>query len=305
VSPYFAALPAVAVAWRTAQTAAFGASFVVTISLFLVFADLFPKRLGMNDPEQLAARTVGPMQALIDIVARWCGCSANATDGLFRCSACRCSATTGHLGRHPGDDGGRRAAGVLARREQQVIANVFELHTRTVSSAMTPRDRIAWFRATRRTPVIRARIAAEPFSAYPVCDGVIDHVLGYVDAKDLFQRVLNGEPIPLADEAAAAQGTDRARPADAGRGAGAVPPGPRRLRRDRQRVQPGGGRGHAERRDEHRDGRLCRRRRRRADRARDENSWLIDGVTPITDVLRALRSKRCPTATSTKPWPAS
>ncbi len=48
--------------------------------------------------------------------------------------------------------------------------------------------------------LIRARIAAEPFSTYPVCDGDIDHVVGYVDAKDLFQRVLNNQPISLADD---------------------------------------------------------------------------------------------------------
>jgi Mg2+/Co2+ transporter CorB len=33
-----------------------------------------------------------------------------------------------------------------------------------------------------------------------VCEGDIDHVVGYVDAKDLFQRVLNNQPISLADD---------------------------------------------------------------------------------------------------------
>ena len=91
-------------------------------------------------------------------------------------------------------------AGVLAAREQQVITNVFELDTRTVSSAMSPRDRVAFFLRDEPDSVIRLRIAAEPFSTYPVCEGDIDHVVGYVDAKDLFQRVLNNQPISLADD---------------------------------------------------------------------------------------------------------
>jgi CBS domain containing-hemolysin-like protein len=33
-----------------------------------------------------------------------------------------------------------------------------------------------------------------------VCNGELDKVLGYVDAKVLFQRVLNGQPIRLTDE---------------------------------------------------------------------------------------------------------
>ena len=88
-------------------------------------------------------------------------------------------------------------AGVLALREQQVIANVFELDTRLVSSVMTSRERVAWFQKDDPESVLRARIVAEPFSAYPVCDGDIDHVLGYVDAKDMFQRVLSGQPLAL------------------------------------------------------------------------------------------------------------
>src|SRR5690606_16386826 len=96
------------------------------------------------------------------------------------------------------EDGAR--AGVLAEREQQAIANIFELDSRTVSSAMTPRDRIAYFLRDDPDHVIRARIAEEPFSTYPVCDGDIDHIVGYVDAKDLFQRVLNNQPISLKDD---------------------------------------------------------------------------------------------------------
>jgi CBS domain containing-hemolysin-like protein len=78
---------------------------------------------------------------------------------------------------------------------------VFELDTRTVSSAMTHRDRVAYFRRDEPDEVIRLRIAAEPFSTYPVCEIDIDHVVGYVDAKDLFQRVLNNQSISLRDDA--------------------------------------------------------------------------------------------------------
>jgi CBS domain containing-hemolysin-like protein len=90
-------------------------------------------------------------------------------------------------------------AGVLAAREQQVIANVFELDSRIVASAMTQRERIAFFFKDDADAIIRARIAEEPFSTYPVCDGDIDHVIGYVDAKDLFQRALNNQPLSLQD----------------------------------------------------------------------------------------------------------
>src|SRR5690606_30544467 len=92
-------------------------------------------------------------------------------------------------------------AGWLAFSEQQVIENVFELDTRTVESAMTTRERIVYLLLDDSDEEIRSRIAAEPHSTYLVCDKHIDQVVGYVDASDLFQRVLQNEPLSLRGEA--------------------------------------------------------------------------------------------------------
>jgi CBS domain containing-hemolysin-like protein len=183
-----------------AETAGFITSFVVVTSLFIVFSDLFPKRLSMAEPEKLAIRAAGPMLWCMTVLKPVVWIYSRATDGLFRLlglSAQRDDRVTSDDILALTEAGAR--AGVLARREQQVIANVFELDTRTVGSAMTPRDRIAWFRQDDAETIIRLRIAAEPFSTYPVCDGDLDHLIGYVDAKDLFQRVLNNQPISLTD----------------------------------------------------------------------------------------------------------
>src|SRR3989344_4482059 len=179
-------------------------------------------------------------------------------------------------------------AGVLAAREQQVITNVFELDTRMVSSAMSPRDRVAFFLRDEPDSVIRLRIAAEPFSTYPVCEGDIDNVVGYVDAKDLFQRVLNNHPISLADDSLVRK----------------VLIVPDRLTLSEVLEQF---------RQVHEDfavivnecslvvgvvtlndvmstvmGDLVGPADEEQIVRRDENSWLIDGVTPVEDVLRAL-----------------
>ena len=185
-----------------ASTAGFLLSFVVTTSLFILFADLFPKRLGMTQPEALAVRVVKPMQACMSLFKPLVWVYSRTADGLFKLF----DLPTQRDDRITSEDILAMAeagalSGALAAREQQVIANVFELDTRTVSSAMTHRDRIAYFRRDEPDEVIRLRIAAEPFSTYPVCEIDIDHVVGYVDAKDLFQRVLNNQSISLRDDA--------------------------------------------------------------------------------------------------------
>jgi CBS domain containing-hemolysin-like protein len=196
LSPYYARLFELWLSVEAAQTAAFLASFITIIAVFLVFADLFPKRLGMSSPERLAVRMVGPMQVLITTFKPLVWFFTVSTDVLFKLLGMpmqRDEKITSADILAMTEAGAR--AGVLAQREQQVIANVFELDTRLVSSVMTSRDRIAWFLRDDPETVLRARIVAEPFSAYPVCDGEIDHVLGYVDSKDMFQRVLSGQPL--------------------------------------------------------------------------------------------------------------
>lgn len=272
-----------------AATASFLASFLIVTSLFILFADLLPKRLSMIEPERLAVRVVGPMQGLQTLFKPLVWLYTRATDGLFRVLGLPAQRDD----RVTSDDilaltEAGAQAGVLARHEQQVIANVFELDTRAIASAMTPRDRIAFFLRDDPDTVIRARIAAEPFSTYPVCDGDIDHVVGYVDAKDLFQRALNNQPISLA-----AEGLVRK-----------VLIVPDRLTLSEVLAQF---------RQVHEDfavivneyslvvgvvtlndvmstvmGELVGPHDEEQIVRRDANSWLIDGVTPIEDVLRAL-----------------
>jgi len=195
-SPYFTDLYGNWLSPELAQRAAFLTSFVIIISIFLIFADLFPKRLGMNEPERLAMRLVGPMQLLITTFKPLVWLFTRGTDLLFKLLGMptQREETITSADILAMTEAGLRA-GVLAEREQQVIANVFELDTRPVSTVMTSRDRVVWFDKGDPETMLRARIIAEPYSAYPVCDGDIDHVLGYVDAKDMFQRVLSGQPL--------------------------------------------------------------------------------------------------------------
>jgi CBS domain containing-hemolysin-like protein len=196
LSPYFARFFENWISVEAAAKVAFLCSFVIVIAVFLVFADLFPKRLGMSDPERIAVRMVGPMLVLIATFKPLVWLFTRSTDMLFKLLGMplvRDDKITSADILAMTEAGAR--AGVLAAREQQVIANVFELDTRLVRSVMTVRDNIAWFQHDDPEPALRARILAEPFSAYPVCDGDIDHVLGYVDAKEMFQRVLSGQPL--------------------------------------------------------------------------------------------------------------
>jgi len=295
LSPYFAVFFEKWLSVEASANVAFLCSFVIVIAVFLVFADLFAKRLGMSSPEQLAVRVVGPMLLLITAFKPLVWFFTNSTDLLFKVLGmpmARDDKITSADILAMTEAGAR--AGVLAVREQQVIANVFELETRLVSSVMTARESIAWFLHDDPETVLRARIVAEPFSAYPVCDGDIDHVLGYVDAKDMFQRVLSGQPLAF----------DQGLPLHKA----LVIPDRLSLTEVLEQFQQA-----------HEDfaiivneyslvvgvitlndvmstvmGDLVSTPDEEQIVQRDENSWLIDGITPIQDVQRALHIDELP-----------
>lgn len=198
LTPHFESLLALALPAAQAHTLGFGLSFLCITGLFIVLADLVPRRLGMNDPERLAMRTVGPMSLLGRLLKPLVWAFNGLTDALSRLLGlpeARDDEVT-HQDILALTAAGAQA-GVVASAEQQVIENVFELDTRTVETAMTTRERVVYLSMDDDEALIRNRVAEQPHSTYLVCGEGIDEVLGYVDATDLFQRMLRGQPLAL------------------------------------------------------------------------------------------------------------
>lgn len=176
-------------------------SFVLVTSLFVLLADLFPKRLGMSAPEQIAVRVVGPMHGLLSLAKPVVWLFKRMTDGLFKLLGLperRDDAITPDdilAMAQAGAD-----AGVLREREHLVIENVMELESRVVTMAMTPRDRVVHLFMDDSEALIRAKIDQHPHSTYLVCQGDIDHVVGYLDSKYLLNRIINNQSISLQAE---------------------------------------------------------------------------------------------------------
>ena len=173
-------------------------SFVSVTAAFILFADLVPKRIAIVAPEALALRIAGPMMLCIRVLSpliwafngianrimAWLGLPESRPDDVTTADIVALTQAGAN-------------AGVVAEQEQQLIENVFELETRTAPSAMTTRESIVWLDTLASDAETRAKLGAHPHSKFPVCAGGIDQVIGYVDSKDILNRVLNGESLRL------------------------------------------------------------------------------------------------------------
>jgi CBS domain containing-hemolysin-like protein len=170
-------------------------------SLFILFADLMPKRLAMTYPEQVAVLIVNPMlwclRLLRPIVFMYDGI-ASGLFRLFNIKTTREDVITFDDVSAIVDAG--TASGALQKQEQHLIENVFELDTRTVTFAMTQRDNVTFLRLQDDEDTLKKKITDDPHSRFLVCDNQIDVVVGYVESKDILKRTLNHLPISLNQE---------------------------------------------------------------------------------------------------------
>ena len=169
-------------------------SFIFVTAAFIEFADLIPKRLAMVYPEKIALLIINPMiltiKLLKPIVWIFSGI-ANLTFKIFNMPDSRDELIT-HDDIFALVDAGAEA-GVVHTKEHHLIENVFELEQRWVSSVMTTRDNIIYFKLTESEESIKQKIAEFPHSKFLVCDNDIDSIYGYVSSKDILPKILKGE----------------------------------------------------------------------------------------------------------------
>ena len=176
-------------------------SFILVTSLFIIFADLMPKRIAMTYPERVAVSIVQPilffLKLLKPIVLMYDGIAT----GLFKLLNIKTTpedAITFDDVSAMVDAG--TASGALHKQEQHLIENVFELDTRTVTFAMTARENVIFLRLQDDEDTLKKKITEFPHSRFLVCDDQIDAVVGYVESKDILKRTLNQQTISLNSE---------------------------------------------------------------------------------------------------------
>ncbi|KPZ54769.1 hemolysin family protein [Pseudoalteromonas sp. P1-25] len=176
-------------------------SFFTITSLFILFADLMPKRLAMIMPEAVAVRVVIIMRwvtfALTPLVMFFNGLT-NCVLRLFKVPAEREDSVTTE------DIVAMMEAGAeygsLQQQEYELIGNVFELEARFLSSVMTPRDQIVYFDLDESSHDIATKIIESPHNHFLVVSGNLDKLRGSVESKDILRQVLKGELATIKQE---------------------------------------------------------------------------------------------------------
>ena len=182
------------------QPAAIAVVTLAVTYVTVVFGELLPKRIALNDPERIASALAPLLRGVARVLAPAVWVARSSADGLLRLFGLprdRKLTVTEDEVRSLVAEGTR--AGVFMPKEREIIEGVLRLADRTVRAIMTPRTEVAWLDVNATPADIVAQLDARRLSRYPVCRETIDNPVGTVHMKDLARVSLAGQPIALAE----------------------------------------------------------------------------------------------------------
>ncbi|MDU5698459.1 MAG: hemolysin family protein [Haemophilus parainfluenzae] len=146
-------------------------AFFMVTTTFVLLADLIPKRLALINPEGVALRTIGIMQVFIFFLKPIVWFFDGLSNIFFH----------------------------LMGQEHYLIENIFDMQERTVSSTMTTRENIVFLDRTFSRQEVLNTLSADSHSKLVICDNGLDKILGYVESHTLLTLYLQQEVVDLTD----------------------------------------------------------------------------------------------------------
>jgi putative hemolysin len=184
-----------------ADEIAFAAVVAGVTFLSLVIGELVPKRIALLHPEAIARVVARPMHLLSVVATPIVNVLTASTDAILLVLGVRKTQQPPVTEEDISaliEEG--TAAGVFEEEEQDLVEGIFSLGDLKVSSIMTPRMKMDWLDLEDPPEVNRDKMIKHRHSYFPVCEGGIDDLVGIVNVKDLWARMLESSDMDIRAE---------------------------------------------------------------------------------------------------------
>ncbi len=177
---------------------AVGAVVVALTLVSLLVGELVPKRLALFRPEWFASAISRPMRLLSKLARPVVYVLSVTTDSLlklFGVDAAPSPSVTPEEIKVLVDQGAEE--GVIEPSEQELVTNVLNLDERTVAAILTPRSDIVFLDVRDSSEVNRSKVDERAHSILPLCDGGLEHVIGLVKTTRILSTICHGGAVDL------------------------------------------------------------------------------------------------------------
>ena len=193
IAPWLARLPLGPLSGGDKVAAAGSAAILVLVvmtTLQVILGELTPKTLAIQYPERVALITALPMKWSADYILKPLIMLLNGS-GVLILRSLGVSYERGHAHVHSPEEililvKESHRGGLLDAEERQMLSNLFRTSTKRAEDIAVPRNRVVAADASESLLEVLQRVANSAYTRIPVFQGDIDHVIGFVHLRDLF-----------------------------------------------------------------------------------------------------------------------
>ena len=181
-----------------ADTLSLAVMVILLTYVSLILGELVPKRLALTHPEAIASIIARPMDVLATLGRPIVTLLSVSTDTMLRLFGARLvkqPAVTLEEIRVLLEHGAEE--GVVEGAEHEMVTNVLNLDDRHVSAVLTPRSDVVFLDVRDSLDANRYKLRQDLHNVLPLCDGGLDHVLGFVRSTTVLEKLLEGGTIEL------------------------------------------------------------------------------------------------------------
>jgi putative hemolysin len=171
---------------------------LLTTYMSLIIGELVPKRIAIQNPENIA-RIVAPSMKFISRIGYplvwFLSLSTDIVLKILRVKATDNSAVTEEEIHVMIDEGTQ--AGIFHELEKDMVTSIFRLDDLPAMALMTPRRDMTILDINDTREEIIAKIKDSSHSRYAITDGSPEHIIGVIRASDLLYHSLQNLPLDL------------------------------------------------------------------------------------------------------------
>lgn len=172
---------------------AIAVGFSIVTMLHIVLGELAPKTIALQRPEVTSIIVARPTTIFLKIFRPVIRLMNGAGNGVVRLLGFEPASS--HATVHSPEElemlvHSSREAGLLQESEERLLRRVFDFSDISVQAVMQPRVDVDGVPVDLPLPLLLHRIAAQHHSRYPVYEGSMDHIVGILHTKDLFDAII-------------------------------------------------------------------------------------------------------------------
>ncbi|WP_298712405.1 hemolysin family protein [Chitinophaga sp.] len=184
----------------TAHKIALPVAFFCITVLHIVFGELAPKSLAIRKPVPTTFAVALPLKVFYVIFRPFIWMLNGFANAILKLAGITPVHEHGDI--HSEEElkviiAESHQGGVIEETEKALIQNVFNLGDRQASTLMTPRNELVWLNVNDSAEINRQKILSNKHTLYPLTNGDLDSVYGFVYSKDLLNDNLTESLLQL------------------------------------------------------------------------------------------------------------